>query len=272
MALILAGSGPLDRDGNMKGQSLNISRDLAALVTAQGWGSLRFDKRGVGASGGDYLSTGFFDELSDIEAAYDWLATEAGASDIFAIGHSIGATFAVGLAGTRDLSGVVALALNAKLGEETSTWQAMQMKDTLLPKPLNLLLALVGTDLVKQQRKTLNRLKATTGDVARIRLAWVNARWMREFMAYDPVPALKKVVVPMLAITGSKDVQVDPSDLQVVAEYVPTAETQLIPDADHILRHEPAEVSNPRLYRKQATKPFHPRIPEVLDGWLNART
>ncbi|HEY5889412.1 MAG TPA: hypothetical protein VIW94_01765 [Acidimicrobiia bacterium] len=95
---------------------------------------------------------------------------------------------------------------------------------------------------------------------------------MRELMAYDPVPALKKVMVPMLAITGSKDVQVDPSDLEVVAKHVPTAQTHLIQDADHILRQEPAAVSNPKLYLKQATKSFHPEIPQLLIDWLNART
>jgi uncharacterized protein len=58
-ALLLSGSGPLDRDSNMRRQVLNVGSALAAALAAHGVASLRYDKRGVGESGGDYLTTGF---------------------------------------------------------------------------------------------------------------------------------------------------------------------------------------------------------------------
>ncbi|MEX1336042.1 MAG: alpha/beta hydrolase, partial [Candidatus Limnocylindrales bacterium] len=72
-ALLLAGSGPLDRDGNVKRMALNVSRDLARELATAGWASYRYDKRGVGASQGEYLSTGFTDELADAAAALEAL-------------------------------------------------------------------------------------------------------------------------------------------------------------------------------------------------------
>ena len=48
----------------------------------------------------------------------------------------------------------------------------------------------------------------------------VNAKWQREFMAYDPAIDLPRVTVPMLAITGSKYIQVDPADLERMAGLV----------------------------------------------------
>jgi len=269
-ALLIAGSGPLDRDGNMKRMPLGISRDLASMLADNGWASYRFDKRGVAESDGDYLSTGFFQELADAEAACRWLATHPDVDDVVAIGHSAGALAAAALAGrVPDLAGAVLLAAPAKTGDATLRWQAAQMKDHLLPAPVKALLRLFRTDLVKQQAKAITRLRATTGDVARIQLAKVNAKWMREFIDYDPKTALQRVAAPVLAITGSKDVQVDAVDLAVIAELVPTAsETHVLPDVDHILRPEVEPVSNPRRYGKQLKSPIDERVEALIGEWL----
>lgn len=56
-ALLFCGSGPFDRDSNMPGQALNVGGALASTLTGHGMASLRYDDRGVGQSGGDYLTT-----------------------------------------------------------------------------------------------------------------------------------------------------------------------------------------------------------------------
>jgi len=123
--------------------------------------------------------------------------------------------------------------------------------------------------VVKQQAKTIKRLQSTTTDTTRIQFVKINAKWMREFIAYDPVPALQKVRAPLLAITGSKDTQVDPQDLLAVAEITPdSTTTRIIEDVDHLLRSEPAEFSNPRKYRKQIKKSIDKRVTAALLEWL----
>ena len=113
----------------------------------------------------------------------------------------------------------VLLAVTAQTGERTLTWQAEQIAPTV-PAVARLLLRLMRTDVGRQQRKALDRLATTTRDVERIQGAKVNARWMREFIAYDPLPTLRRVTVPVLALTGSKDVQVNPDDLRTIASTV----------------------------------------------------
>jgi pimeloyl-ACP methyl ester carboxylesterase len=271
-ALLLSGSGPLDRDGNHKRVSLNSSHDLAAVLADEGWASLRYDKRGVGASEGDYLSTGFYDELADAGSARDWLLARGDVESLVVIGHSAGALQAVELAGAEPaVDGAVLLATSAKTGEETLRWQARQIGDHLVPGPVRGLMRLFRTDVLKQQDKSIAKLKATTGDTTRIQLVKVNAKWMREFIAYDPLPALRATTVPLLAITGSKDVQVDPADLSVVAETAPDAQVVPVEDVDHILRYEPAPISNPRHYGKQAKQPIDPRVVEAMLAWLAER-
>lgn len=271
-ALLLPGSGPLDRDGNIKRIPLNVSRDLAQLLADAGWASFRYDKRGVAESEGEYLPTGFADELADGEAALDWLHGHEDTGAIVVIGHSAGALHAAELAG-RDpaIDGAVLLAATAKTGEETLRWQAAQIGEHIVPGPVKALLRLFRTDVLKQQDGAIRKLKATTGDVARIQLQKINAKWMREFIAYDPTVALAAASAPILAITGAKDVQVDPADLPVIAETAPHAQVLEMPDVDHILRHEPKPVSNPRHYAKQAKQPIDPRVTEAILAWLADR-
>jgi pimeloyl-ACP methyl ester carboxylesterase len=272
-AVLLSGSGPLDRDGNHKRIRLNVSRDLASELAAAGWASLRYDKRGVGASGGDYLSTGFYDELADAEAARDWLLARADVTSVIAIGHSGGAMQSVELAGREPaIAGAILLATSAKTGEETLRWQARQMGEHLLPGPVRALMRLFGTDVLRQQDKSIARLKATTTDVTRMNLAKVNAKWMREFMAYDPLPAMEAASAPLLAITGSKDVQVDPADLALVSATAPHAQVLEVPDVDHILRYESAPLSNPRHYGRQVRKPIDSRVTAAVLAWLGQRS
>ena len=99
-ALLLNGSGPLDRDSNMPGQVLNVAPALASALAARGVASLRFDKRGVGESGGEYLTTGFDLETSDAADALVGAPRHAGdrPGRVTVIGHSVGATIAIRLA------------------------------------------------------------------------------------------------------------------------------------------------------------------------------
>ena len=270
-ALLIPGSGELDRDANHKRMKLNLSRDLAQILADAGWATLRYDKRGVGESEGDYMSTGFFDELSDVTAAHEWLKEQPDVALTAAVGHSAGALHATELARRQpSVAAAVLLATSAKTGEETLSWQTRQIQQHAVPAIAKALLRLFGTSVEKQQAKAARRIRDTTTDIARIQMVKVNAKWMREYMGYDPVPALRESQAPLLAVTGSKDIQVDPGDLHKVAEVAPgDVATELLEDVDHLLRHEPASFSNPKKYKSQVTKPIDPRVGTTVVEWLH---
>lgn len=132
-----------------------------------------------------------------------------------------------------------------------------------------MVLTIFWTSVDAQQAKAIRKLKNTESDVARIKLRKVNAKWMREFIAYDPAPTLALTKTPLLAITGSKDVQVDPADLAIVSRVVgDRVSTHVVPDMDHILRHDEAAVSNPRKYKEQLRGPIDERVVSALTSWL----
>ena len=271
-ALLIAGSGPLDRDGNHKRLPLAVSRDLAQILHDAGWASLRFDKRGVGESTGDYLSTGLYDELADATVALQWLRSHTDISAVVPIGHSAGALFAAEMSASGHAPvGSVLLSYTIKTGEETLVWQAGEIGHTV-PQWVKMLLKVFRTSIEKQQSKALTKLKNTSKDVVRIQGQRVNAKWMREFLAYDPEPALRKTTAPILAVTGSKDVQVDPRDIDAIAGLAKdNIAAVLVTDVDHILRTETNDISNPKLYKRQAAKPIDDRVVDAIVTWLDER-
>lgn len=264
-ALLLSGSGEVDRNSDHPRLALGVTRDLAAALAAAGIASLRYDKRGVGASGGDFLTAGLTDNIDDARAAIAALRTNAPGLPLFLIGHSEGSMIAQQLAAEHpDVAGVVLLAGPAVPGAEVIAWQAAQIIGTV-PAPLRGLVA-------RMQRRAAAALQSSTEDTIRLQGRRVNAKWHREFMAFDPRPALGKISAPVLAITGAKDLQVDPDDLGRIAEAVAgPVETHRIPDLTHILRRD---VGTPSLsaYRRLVTHPVDVETLHVMTSWVRART
>ena len=91
-AVIIAGSGPIDRDGDAPRAPLSVSRNLATSLAGSGIATLRYDKRGVGASGGEFLGAGLSDNIDDARAALAAVADDTGCAGapLFLIGHSEG--------------------------------------------------------------------------------------------------------------------------------------------------------------------------------------
>jgi pimeloyl-ACP methyl ester carboxylesterase len=91
-------------------------------------------------------------------------------------------------------------------------------------------------------------------------------------MAHDPREDLRRIKVPVLALTGAKDLQVDPADLQVIAATVPGgATTQLLPDVSHTLRRQPGPASL-GAYKKELRGPVNPDVLGSVVTWCREVT
>ena len=274
VVVLVSGSGPIDRDSNMKRLPIGVMAQVADYLADNGIASFRYDKRGVGASTGDYASTGFYDNVADAAAAIEMLRAndDVDAECIFVVGHSEGALIAAELAATDPrLAGVVLLAGTATPGEEVLHWQAKHVSASL-PGPVKLLLRILRQDVARSQRKRLAQIKATTGDTTRVQLVKINAKWLREFMAHDPAPSLESIDVPVLALTGSKDIQVNPADVQRTCQLVGEGCTgHVLDDLTHLLRSE-AGPPTLRTYKKQAKRPVNAGMLAAVTEWLREQT
>jgi pimeloyl-ACP methyl ester carboxylesterase len=260
--LLLNASGRLDRDGNTGRNRMELGPALAAALAEAGIATLRYDRRGVGATSGDWRATGFVDNRNDAAAALRALAArpDIRADAIGVIGHSEGAIHAMSLGANSGIAAVVLLAGFARLGENALRWQA----GNVLPAP-------VRSALRALANRQLARIKKSGADVMRVAGMRVNARWIREILAHDSRQDLVKIQAPVLAITGGKDIQVDPADLDEIRRLVPgEAEIHRIPDMTHLLRRDPGRPSV-RTYPQLLRQPVDADLVALVAGWLTNR-
>lgn len=269
-ALLLPGSGPVDRNEDHAKLRLGTTRLLAEALAAAGVASLRYDKRGVGASPGDWRAAGMLDEHADARAALGLLAAQAEVdlARLSVVGHSAGAFHAARLAAEDErLRAAVLLSGAARDGEAVLRWQAAAIQPTL-PAAARATLRLLRTDLPRRQEATIRAIRASTTDVARIGGVRQNARWLREFLDWDPRADLIRARVPVLAITGEHDLQVPPDDLAVMARLLGEGgETYLAPGVSHVLRRVDGRPSL-SAYRREAREPLAPDVVERVVRWV----
>ncbi|MCV2488346.1 alpha/beta hydrolase [Geodermatophilus sp. YIM 151500] len=272
---LACGSGPLDRDSNHRRARFDVTRQLAHALAAAGLASLRYDKRGVGRTPGDWRAAGLHDNADDLAAALDALAArpEVDAGRLVLAGHSEGAVLAASVAarGGRAPAGVVLLSLAARPGDDLLRWQARRIAPTL-PAPARALMRLFRVDLERKVATNHAKVRATRTDVARIGGARVNARWLREFLDHDPTRDLRRTAVPVLAVTGDTDLQVPADDLEVLAAAVPGgAEVHRVPGLTHTLRRQPGRASL-GAYRGELRRPVDPEVLDVVVGFCRRVT
>ena len=271
-ALLLAGSGPLDHDGNAPGMPIGIQLALADALAAVGIASLRFDRRGVN-DGGDWREASFDDNTDDSKAAWALLAADPriDKASLSIIGHSEGAVQAVRLAADSALqpapSAVVLLAASARPGGDVLAWQAERIGGAM-PAPDEATRLAQAEAAVAQTKSVQARLLETTTPVADIDGVELNAAWMRGFITYNPATDFPRIGCRVLAVTGDKDLQVPPEDLVAIAARVGgPVETQRPDGISHLLRTD-AQAPTLADYKRQLDLPVDAQVLGSVTSWL----
>ncbi|MGI5325350.1 alpha/beta hydrolase family protein [Actinomadura nitritigenes] len=266
--LLLHGSGPLDRDGNTPALPVNLGPPLTAALAAAGVATLRLDRRGAGATPGRWRAAGFTGNRRDAAAALDALAAhpDVRAGAVGVVGHSEGALHAMALGSRPDVRAVVLLAGYARTGEDALRRQVRSIVATL-PAPVRLL----RRPIRAVSARVLARIERTGTDEARVAGVPVNARWLRENLAHDTRGDLAAITAPVLAVTGGKDLQIDPADLDVIRRLVRgEAEVHRVPDLTHVLRRDPGRHTL-RSYRRLLREPVDADLLALVTTWLARR-
>jgi uncharacterized protein len=271
-ALLITGSGRTNRDSDVRlpGHRVlraGVTKAVAGALEGVAVSTLRYDKRGVGASGGDYLRAGMPQRLADARAGLGWLAARSAGLPLLVVGHSEGTYYAAQMAADDGVAGAVLLAGSVRPGGEVLAWQTEKLA-ARLPAAARVVLRIMRTDAIKAQRKNMDRIMASSADVVRIQGVRVNARWFRDFVGYDPAPVLARVTVPVLAITGGQDLQVPPEDVEAMGRLVkgPFA-GHVVGDLSHLLRPDPGSVG-PRGYVRAVRQPVSPEVLGLITGWV----
>lgn len=276
--LIVAGSGKADRDGNVQDMPMNMYKDLATFLTKQGYITLRYDKRGIGKSEGNYMEAGLSDFIQDAADLVSYLKDhrQVNAKRVYILGHSEGALIAPAVHEKTPVSGLILLA-----GGAEPSIDLLPRQNERAFQELNALPGFKGwfirtfkvTDRSrKTNEKIFKKIAESDQAVMRIKGATFNAKWLRETMQYNVVDYLKEVTCPVLAITGAKDVQVPPEHAEKVAAYTQgEAEWHIIPDMNHVLKKYDGEhtmLSVMKEYHSVIDEPLHPKLLDLMKNWL----
>lgn len=217
--ILITGSGQQDRDESALGHKPFLV--LADYLTRRGLAVLRSDDRGIGRSGGVFVTATNADFAGDTEAGMAYLRTrrEIDPQRIGLIGHSGGGIVAPMVAARRrDVAFVVLMAGPGVRGDQVIVEQVVATAEAEgAPYAAAIAegrtqrrvedLIMQGYDDATLREKLRPILGAKTDGV----VPQFTTRWHREFLFYDPAPALRKVVCPVLAMIGQKDVQVLPN-------------------------------------------------------------
>lgn len=282
--LLITGSGPQDRDEALLGHRPFFV--LADYLTRKGIAVLRVDDRGVGESTGDFSAATTADFATDVEAGVAYLKTrpEVNIHKIGLVGHSEGGLIAPMVAArNHDVAFIVMMAGTGVPGDQVIAEQTRLILEA--NGMSHEAAAKRGADeletlaLVKQEKdpavlaqklreKLAGRLPEAQIGAA---IMQANSPWMRYFINYDPAIALSKVTCPVLALNGSKDLQVPPQqNLPPIRRALEAGgnkhfEIAELPGLNHLF--QTAKTGSPSEYA-QIDETIAPAALETIAGWI----
>ena len=231
-ALLVSGSGAQDRDETLFGHKPFWI--IADYLARRGIATLRLDDRGFGESQGNFAISTTLDFEADALSALEYLKTYPGLDPgkIGIIGHSEGGIIAAMTASkVPDLAFAVLLAGPGVSGEDLLYQQqaALAKAYGMSPEAIqnarfinqslyqvakrpekaeNLKEELISVYLSFLPEGADESLKAKAGQEAALVAEQLLSPWMRTFLVLDPQPYLREIAIPVLAMNGTKDLQV----------------------------------------------------------------
>ncbi|MGK9064080.1 alpha/beta hydrolase [Stutzerimonas chloritidismutans] len=232
VALLIAGSGPTDRNGNQPGMHNDSLKRLAQALAPRGIASLRYDKRGVGQSQALALEESQLTLDHYVEDAQAWarhLKGDARFSSLILIGHSEGALIASLVAPAVDPAAVVSIAGSGRpIGE-----LLRQQLQGRLPPPL-----LANAQFLIDELEA-GRAQPDVPQPLQVLFRPSVQPYLISLFRRDPAQAFAAVRAPALIVQGTHDIQVNARDAQALKSAKPDATLAMISGMNHVLRIAP---------------------------------
>lgn len=267
VALIVAGSGPTDRNGNSAGllrlqNNSNLYAILAWQLAKAGIASVRYDKRVIG----DNLqkvnipSTSIDDFIADATAGARTLVADRRFSKVVLIGHSEGAELVLQAANRgAPAAGIVMM---SGAGRPIMPVLREQISKQMPPE-----------EVVKWDSASARYLRGEEpGEVhpgLKALLQPMNRKFMQSWVKYDPAAEIAQLKIPVLIIQGGRDIQISEDDARALKAAQPAAKLVVIPAANHVFRAATTDdrMAQAKLY-VDPTLPIVPELTPAIVDWI----
>jgi pimeloyl-ACP methyl ester carboxylesterase len=265
VVLVIAGSGPTDRNGNASTLVLNMYAKLAAALAERGIATVRYDKRGIAASHAaapDETSLRFDAYVADAAAWIRKLRADGRFSSVTVVGHSEGSLVGMIAAQSVPVDAYVSL---EGAGFPANVVLARQLATNLAPYP----------ELKAQSDRILASLAlgklVVASDVPAPLLSLFRPSvqpYLISWFAYDPRVEIVKTTGRVTIVQGTHDVQVSVDDGKALAAARPSATFVLIDGMTHVLVDDPGTTIAEQVTGAyaDASRPLDARLVAALGG------
>ena len=227
VALIIAGSGPTDRNGNNPMMKNNSLKMLAEVLAKNGIASLRYDKRGIGESKASAISEQslvFENYTEDAKSWINLLKQDKRFSQVVIIGHSEGSL--IGMIAGAKANKFISIAGPGESADKLIKTQIeskanKQLNDLTFP----IIDSLKSGNQVKKVDPMLNALFRPS--IQPYLISWFK---------YNPQAEIKKLNVPILIVQGNNDLQVTVKDAETLSQANKNAELLIVDKMNHIMK------------------------------------
>ncbi len=272
--IMVTGSGLQNRD-----EEIFEHKPFAVIADAlarAGVATLRYDDRGFGESTGDLINCTTEEYKNDALAGMELIRERF--DRVGVLGHSEGGTIALMLASEGRADFIVSLAGMAVSGAETLLWQnrlsllaagfaeaTTEAYCSLLAEALD---ELIAGKAAPSADKT--NLPEALKQNYRAAVSQLQTPYMKHFISIDLRPLLGRVSCPVLALNGSKDVQVEPeSNLEALRSGLagnPKDRIESLEGLNHLFQHCSAGVVSEY---KEIEETFAPEALDIIISWLH---
>ncbi|MFC4636172.1 alpha/beta hydrolase [Dokdonia ponticola] len=261
LIIIIPGSGPTDRNGNLQLSRNNALRLLAEKLTASGIATFRYDKRVLTLLKRGNLEEEklrFEDFVKDAVSTVNYFRDRNKYQNIYIVGHSQGSLVGMIAAQQSNVTGFISLAGPGKSIDNTIVSQiALQMPELK-----------ENAQEAFTQLKENGKVKSYSPALASI-FRKESQPFMVSWMQYIPTEEIKKLQIPVLIINGTNDVQIDTKEAEDLKQAKPDAKLVLIKDMNHVLRiiESTDALENTKSYN-EANRPISQELTDVITSFI----
>ena len=267
--VLVGGSGPADRDGVVYG--IPVLGQIADALANAGWIVVRYDKRGIGQSGGRAESASLADYAEDVRAAVKLLENRKDVDEkrIAVVGHSEGGLVGlIAAAREKKIAAVVLIATPGLTGADVVLAQQQRLLNRMTLTPEEKQAKVEAQKKIHEAVITGKGLEQLPPDVRRS----VDNVYFQSLLTSDPSKLVPPVRQPLLIVQGELDTQVEPSNadrLETLAKArknAPQTEVVKVPGVNHLL--VPATTGEVDEYAALQDKQVSRQVTDAIVTWL----
>lgn len=263
LVIVIPGSGPTDRDGNHAMGKSNSYKFLAQRLAENGISVFTFDKKffkQIAAGKFNQQDLTFDDGVNDVVEIIEFFKKKNPEKEIYLLGHSEGSLVGILAAQKENIKGFISVAGAGKPINEILTTQISKQAPFLKDETIRVLEELKKGNKVEDFNPMLATLFGP--EIQPYMISWVK---------YNPKEEIEKLKIPILIVQGTKDIQVEVENAELLHQGAPHSEMAIIENLNHVLKEiEGGEVENMESYN-QPDLPISENLVQTIPKFIKSQ-